>query len=60
MTGATGGKVAHLADACLRIDSSDAARIQETHILAGHMLCDAIEEALCNDAAGRSREGIHE
>jgi D-sedoheptulose 7-phosphate isomerase len=48
MTGATGGKVVHLADACLRVDSCDAARVQEAHILAGHMLCDAIEDALCN------------
>ena len=60
MTGATGGKVANLADACLRINSCDAARVQEAHILAGHMLCDAIEEALCNDAADRSRQGNHE
>src|SRR5271163_2836156 len=34
MTGATGGKIIHLADACLRVDSCDAARVQEAHILA--------------------------
>lgn len=51
MTGASGGKVFQLADACLRIESHDTARIQEAHILAGHMLCDAIEDALCNDTA---------
>ena len=60
MTGATGGKVVHLADACLRVDSCDAARVQEAHILAGHMLCDAIEDALCNDDACRSRPGNRE
>ncbi len=59
MTGATGGKVAHLADACLRVESRDAARVQEAHILAGHMLCDAIEDALCNDDARRLRPGNH-
>ena len=51
MTGASGGKVINLADACLRIQSTDTARIQEAHILAGHMLCAAIEDALCGDAA---------
>jgi D-sedoheptulose 7-phosphate isomerase len=49
MTGENGGKLIHLADACLRITSNEAARIQEAHILAGHMLCDALEEALCRD-----------
>jgi D-sedoheptulose 7-phosphate isomerase len=60
MTGATGGKIIHLADACLRVDSCDAARVQEAHILAGHMLCDAIEDALCNDDACHPRPGIRE
>jgi D-sedoheptulose 7-phosphate isomerase len=59
MTGTSGGKVIDLADACLRVDSSDAARIQEAHILAGHMLCDAIEDALCKDAVGSLRQGNH-
>ncbi len=45
MTGASGGHVSKLADACLRVASGEAARIQEAHILAGHMLCDVVEEA---------------
>ncbi len=60
MTGASGGKVIHLADACLCVDSSDAARVQEAHILAGHMLCDAIEDSLCNDLARRSQPVVQE
>ena len=60
MTGASGGKVLPLADACLRIESNDTARIQEAHILAGHMLCDAIEDALCNDAANEQRARNYE
>src|SRR5271163_865708 len=60
MTGASGGQVLDLAEACLRIDSNDTARIQEAHILAGHMLCDAIEDALCNDAANDRRARNHE
>ena len=60
MTGSSGGKVLDLAEACLRIDSNNTARIQEAHILAGHMLCDAIEDALCNDAANDRRARNHE
>jgi D-sedoheptulose 7-phosphate isomerase len=42
-TGAGGGKLAPLADHLFAVASRDAARIQEAHILAGHMLCDWIE-----------------
>jgi D-sedoheptulose 7-phosphate isomerase len=42
-TGEGGGKIAHIADHLLAIASCDTARIQEAHILAGHMLCDWIE-----------------
>ncbi len=43
-TGAGGGKLAPLADYLFAVASSDTARIQEAHILAGHMLCDWIEQ----------------
>jgi len=49
MTGQGGGKVSRIADACLYVASGEAARIQEAHILAGHMLCDALEEAICRE-----------
>jgi D-sedoheptulose 7-phosphate isomerase len=42
-TGAGGGKLAPLADILFAVNSRDTARIQEAHILAGHMLCDWIE-----------------
>jgi len=42
-TGAGGGKLAELADHLFAINSRNTARIQESHILAGHMLCDWIE-----------------
>lgn len=42
-TGTDGGKIAPLADYLFAVASSDTARIQEAHILAGHMLCDWIE-----------------
>lgn len=45
-TGEAGGEIAAIADTCLRISSRDTARIQEGHMLFGHMLCDWIELAL--------------
>ena len=42
-TGSGGGKMAALADHLLAIDATATARVQETHILAGHMLCDWID-----------------
>jgi D-sedoheptulose 7-phosphate isomerase len=42
-TGDGGGRMAALADLTFAVASRDTARIQEAHILAGHMLCDWIE-----------------
>jgi D-sedoheptulose 7-phosphate isomerase len=43
-TGEGGGHMASLADHLFAVASRDTARIQEAHILAGHMLCDWIEQ----------------
>jgi D-sedoheptulose 7-phosphate isomerase len=43
-TGAGGGRLAAFADHLFAVAARDAARIQEAHILAGHMLCDWIEQ----------------
>ncbi len=42
-TGAGGGSMAKLADHLFAVESNVTARIQEAHILSGHMLCDWIE-----------------
>ena len=47
LTGAGGGAIASIADITLRIASKETARIQEGHILCGHMLCDWVELAVC-------------
>lgn len=44
MTGAGGGKLKPLVDHCLCVASSHPARIQEAHILIGHILCEIVEE----------------
>jgi len=46
MTGENGGPVTDCADICLRVPSSNPARVQEGHILLGHMLCEHIDIAL--------------
>ena len=42
-TGQTGGKLAEQCE-CLRVPSPETARIQECHILMGHILCELVEE----------------
>ena len=49
MTGLSGGELASLAHFCIRIPSERTPRIQEAHILIGHILCELVEEDLSND-----------
>lgn len=46
MTGEKGGKLKELSDILLNIPSSDTPRIQESHILLGHIICQLTEENL--------------
>jgi D-sedoheptulose 7-phosphate isomerase len=46
MTGEGGGKMRSLCDHLLQSPSNDTPRIQETHILMGHIICQLIEEGL--------------
>ena len=45
-TGKGGGLIAKAADFLFEVPSSDTPRIQEAHILAGHILCEILEEEL--------------
>lgn len=45
-TGRTGGKLKEIADPILLIPSNTTARIQEMHIILGHILCAEIEDRL--------------
>jgi D-sedoheptulose 7-phosphate isomerase len=47
LTGQDGGELAKLADISLIVPSSVTARIQETHITIGHIICELVEETLC-------------
>ena len=45
-TGEAGGKMKVLSDILLNVPSSDTPRIQESHILLGHIICELVEEDL--------------
>ncbi|MFQ5780165.1 MAG: SIS domain-containing protein [Nitrospiria bacterium] len=46
LTGEKGGQLESKADLCLKVPSSNTARIQESHILIGHILCLLIERSV--------------
>ena len=43
-TGAGGGKMKELSDILFNVPSTDTPRIQESHILLGHIICQLVEE----------------
>lgn len=43
-TGLTGGQMKSLSDYLINIPSTDTPRIQESHILVGHIVCQLVEE----------------
>lgn len=49
MLGRDGGRVRELCDVALVVSASDTQRIQETHNLIGHILCQIVEQTLFND-----------
>jgi D-sedoheptulose 7-phosphate isomerase len=52
LTGGDGGSLAGAADIVLRVSASTlAARIQETHILIGHVICELVDQRLFGDAS---------
>jgi D-sedoheptulose 7-phosphate isomerase len=48
MTGEGGGKMKEVCDILLNVPSNDTPRIQECHILLGHIICQLTEERLFN------------
>ena len=47
-TGATGGKMKGMVDYLINVPSTDTPRIQESHILLGHIICQLVEEKYFN------------
>jgi D-sedoheptulose 7-phosphate isomerase len=46
LTGKSGGKMKRLCDLIIRVPSNETPRIQEAHILIGHIICSMIENTL--------------
>ncbi len=46
LTGETGGKMRDIVDYLINVPSSDTPRIQESHIMIGHIICQYVESEL--------------
>ena len=46
MTGETGGKMKEFGGLLLNVPSTDTPRIQESHIMLGHIICELVETAM--------------
>ena len=46
LTGQTGGKMRAMCKYLIKIPSNDTARIQEAHIMIGHIICEIVEKEL--------------
>ena len=49
MTGQCGSDMASVVDYCISVPSKRTARVQEAHILIGHILCEIVEEAFSQE-----------
>jgi D-sedoheptulose 7-phosphate isomerase len=58
LTGESGGEMVRIAHATICVPSKDTARIQEGHILCGHMLCDWIELSVCQQSADALKAAV--
>jgi D-sedoheptulose 7-phosphate isomerase len=55
LTGGKGGKMAGAVDYLLKVsEGKNSPRIQETHILVGHVICDIVDQTLFPDQAIRT------
>ncbi len=46
LTGMTGGKLKEISDLLINIPSTDTPRIQESHIMVGHIICELVESEM--------------
>lgn len=46
LTGESGGKLSTISDILLNVPSNDTPRIQEAHIMIGHIICEQVEKIL--------------
>jgi len=46
LTGESGGKMVNLCKYLIKVPSTDTPRIQESHTLIGHIICDIVEKSI--------------
>lgn len=57
-TGATGGKLKGNTDYLVAVPSTDTPRIQESHIMIGHIICYLVEKELFGENVDWQRKGV--
>lgn len=57
LTGHSGGQLRHCCDLWIGVPSESTARIQEAHILIGHILCDLVERRAASEASQDPGQG---
>ena len=55
LTGCTGGKLKHEVESCLCVPSNETPRIQECHILIGHIISELVEQTIFLEYSGMPR-----
>jgi D-sedoheptulose 7-phosphate isomerase len=55
LTGCSGGKLNNVVDYCICVPSNDTPRIQECHILIGHVISELVEQTLFHEQSCISR-----
>jgi len=50
LTGQGGGEAITYCDYCIKVPSKETPRIQESHILIGHIICSVVEKAIFGEA----------
>lgn len=60
LTGESGGKLARLVDLAIRVPSNSTPRIQESHILIGHIISELVEEFFARESSEGHKKTIHQ
>jgi D-sedoheptulose 7-phosphate isomerase len=56
LTGRQGGKLASACDICLHVPSDSTPLIQQVHIVAAHLICGLVENAMFSEEASRNQD----
>lgn len=48
-TGGDAGKINKIVDCCIKVPSTSTPRVQELHITVAHIICELVEDAVCNN-----------